>query len=146
VRDGRRREFRHFAAFADPEVTLQIPDPTDAATFRRSTLDRSEASAPGHAEVVEETRQLLAVRAAEIVPLTKTRFLGAEARRPVPTTIDVVWRFEAGTLRFILNAGDEPVSFRTGELGTVIWRSQGLQGANTLPPWTGIFAKGPATR
>ncbi|HEV7873540.1 MAG TPA: malto-oligosyltrehalose trehalohydrolase [Enterovirga sp.] len=147
VRDGRRREFRHFAAFADPEATLQIPDPTVAATFRRSTLDRSEASAPGHAEVVEDTRRLIALRAGEIVPLTKTRFLGAEARRPVPTALDVLWRFEGGTLRFLLNAGEEPVSFGTDALGTVIWRSHGLaEGANTLPPWTGIFAKGPAVR
>jgi maltooligosyltrehalose trehalohydrolase len=147
VRDGRRREFRHFAAFADPEATLQIPDPTDEATFRRSTLDRAEAQAPGHAEVLEETRALLALRAAEIVPLTKTRFLGAELGRPAASALDVLWSFEGGTLRFVLNVGDEPVSMGAGDLGQVIWRAPGLgEGATALPPWTGMFVKGPPTR
>jgi maltooligosyltrehalose trehalohydrolase len=147
VRDGRRREFQHFAAFADPEATLQIPDPTDAATFRRSTLDRSEAGAPGHAEVVEETRRLIALRAAEVVPLTKTRFLGAKTSRRGASALDVVWRFEGGNLRFLLNVGDEPVSVETGDLGTVIWRAPDLaEGSTMLPPWTGLFAKGPAAR
>lgn len=147
VRDGRRREFRHFAAFADPEATLQIPDPTDEATFRRSTLDRSEAARPGHVEVVEETRRLLALRNAEIVPIAKTHFLGAESRRRGAAALDVLWRFKGGTLRFLLNVGGEPVSMETGDVGSVIWRTPGLaEGASTLPPWTGMFAKGPAVR
>jgi maltooligosyltrehalose trehalohydrolase len=38
TREGRRREFARFAAFAGEDV----PDPQDPATFERSKLDRSE--------------------------------------------------------------------------------------------------------
>jgi maltooligosyltrehalose trehalohydrolase len=38
TREGRRKEFAKFAAFAGEDV----PDPQDAATFERSKLDRSE--------------------------------------------------------------------------------------------------------
>src|SRR5205823_431831 len=41
VTEGRRREFRSFAAFAEqPE---RVPDPQDEATFRRSQLDWHDA-------------------------------------------------------------------------------------------------------
>jgi maltooligosyltrehalose trehalohydrolase len=39
TREGRKREFARFAAFADEDV----PDPQDPATFERSKLDRSHA-------------------------------------------------------------------------------------------------------
>ena len=38
TREGRKREFEHFAAFAGEDV----PDPQDPATFERSTLDPSD--------------------------------------------------------------------------------------------------------
>ncbi len=40
VRDGRRKEFKSFAAFADD--TSKIPDPTEEETFLHSKLDWSE--------------------------------------------------------------------------------------------------------
>src|SRR5206468_10305732 len=39
TREGRRKEFAHFAAFATPEVRDRIPDPCDARTFAASKLD-----------------------------------------------------------------------------------------------------------
>ncbi len=42
MRDGRRREFKSFAAFADD--TGKIPDPTERETFEASKLDWSERS------------------------------------------------------------------------------------------------------
>ena len=36
VRDGRRSEFKHFAAFQDPERRAKIPDPNAVATFQAS--------------------------------------------------------------------------------------------------------------
>jgi maltooligosyltrehalose trehalohydrolase len=55
TREGRRREFAAFAAFAGEE----IPDPQDRETFERSKL--SGQGPPGHAELVG---QLLAARRA----------------------------------------------------------------------------------
>jgi maltooligosyltrehalose trehalohydrolase len=48
TRDGRRREFAAFAAFAGEE----IPDPQDPATFERSKLTRRRAR--GHEQLVRE--------------------------------------------------------------------------------------------
>jgi maltooligosyltrehalose trehalohydrolase len=57
VTEGRRREF---AAFGwDP---ADVPDPQDADTFRRSKLDWSEPARPGHADVLDWHRRLIALR------------------------------------------------------------------------------------
>ncbi|HEY7271875.1 MAG TPA: malto-oligosyltrehalose trehalohydrolase [Actinoplanes sp.] len=57
VRDGRRREFgSHGWAEAD------VPDPQDPATFERSKLDWSEPGKPGHAEILDLHRRLIALR------------------------------------------------------------------------------------
>ena len=54
TREGRRREFARFAAFADEDV----PDPQDPATFERSKLDRSERND----ELYAFYKRLLALR------------------------------------------------------------------------------------
>ena len=68
VRDGRRREFAKFPAFAAPNVRDRIPDPNDPATFQRSKLDWSEAERDGHADHLHYCRELLAVRRRELMP------------------------------------------------------------------------------
>jgi maltooligosyltrehalose trehalohydrolase len=60
VRAGRRREFATHG-WAEAEV----PDPQDPATVRRSTLDWSEPREPGHAEMLDFYRRLIALRKAE---------------------------------------------------------------------------------
>ncbi len=45
IRQGRRREFTHFAAFKDESRRAQIPDPNAAATFDASRPDAAEAGA-----------------------------------------------------------------------------------------------------
>jgi maltooligosyltrehalose trehalohydrolase len=54
TREGRRREFAGFAAFAAEEV----PDPQDPRTFERSKLDRAERDEELHAFY----KQLIALR------------------------------------------------------------------------------------
>jgi maltooligosyltrehalose trehalohydrolase len=57
VRTGRRREFAaHGWASAD------VPDPQDPATFERSKLDWNELGKPGHAEILDLYRKLIALR------------------------------------------------------------------------------------
>jgi maltooligosyltrehalose trehalohydrolase len=68
VRDGRRREFARFPAFADPGVRDRIPDPNDVSTFERSRLDWSEAEREGHADYRHTCRELLAVRRNALMP------------------------------------------------------------------------------
>ncbi len=62
VTDGRRHEFRHFSAFADPERRQAIPDPQAEATFRKSTLNWDERNRAGHVHVLRLYESLLALR------------------------------------------------------------------------------------
>ena len=144
VREGRRREFRSFAAFADDEKAKAIPDPTAEATFLRSKIDWSERSRSPHREVLEVTRHLLGLRRAEVVPLTKSAWLGGTADQSRPDVIDVTWRFAAGTLRFVANVGEEPHALPM-PAGRVIWISDTATcreaGEVVLQPWSGLFAK-----
>ena len=68
VREGRRREFARFPAFADPEQRARIPDPNAEATFRNSCVDPAERQQPRHAEFEALTAKLLALRHAQLAP------------------------------------------------------------------------------
>ena len=75
VREGRRREFAHFAAFAREETRETIPDPNDRATFERSRPFPGE----GAAEMRALYAELLHLRRSTIVPrLDGAHALGAE--------------------------------------------------------------------
>ncbi|KAB1078703.1 malto-oligosyltrehalose trehalohydrolase [Methylobacterium soli] len=138
VREGRRREFKSFAAFADD--TSVIPDPTEAKTFLDSKLDWSERARSPHREVLAETTRLLSLRRAHVVPLTKSAYRGATATLPRPDVVDCTWRFAAGTLRLVANVGEADFRFDPGP-GRAIWTNAPDAGA-TLPSWTGIFLTG----
>jgi maltooligosyltrehalose trehalohydrolase len=62
ITEGRRQEFSAFAAFSDPAVRSQIPDPQALDTFDNSRLNWSELSHPDHAAVRALYARLLAVR------------------------------------------------------------------------------------
>ena len=63
VTEGRRREFKSFAAFSDPEQRRKIPDPQARSTFERSKLDWNEPEAAEHAPVLALYRDCLGLRA-----------------------------------------------------------------------------------
>jgi maltooligosyltrehalose trehalohydrolase len=92
VRDGRRREFAKFPAFAEPRVRDRIPDPNDVATFDRSKLDWSEPEREPHSEHLRYCRELLALRRQMIVP----RLAQVEVRNARYDTTDgllhISWR------------------------------------------------------
>lgn len=107
VREGRRKEFAKFEAFADPEARARIPDPN-----ARSTFDQSHPEpGPDAAEWRALYGELLALRHANIVPRLKgTKSLGAEAIGEAAAVAR--WRMGDGaTLTIALNLGDTPVSF-----------------------------------
>jgi maltooligosyltrehalose trehalohydrolase len=56
VSEGRAREFHSFRWGGE------IPDPQDASSFERSKLDWSETAKPGHAEIHDWYRALIALR------------------------------------------------------------------------------------
>ena len=91
TREGRRREFAAFAAFAGEEV----PDPEDPATFARSKLTRE-----GDPALLELHRELL--RARRELPPGDAAASGDEAGRWV--------RVVRGPFTLCMNFGTEPVS------------------------------------
>jgi maltooligosyltrehalose trehalohydrolase len=139
VREGRRREFKSFAAFADD--TSVIPDPTEAKTFADSRIDWAERSQAPHRSVWADTRNLIQIRHQSVVPLTKTPYLGAKATLPRPDVVDCTWTYEGGWLRFVANVGTDDFAVeRNG--GQVVWSSEPTNGSIELPSWTGVFLTG----
>ena len=99
MREGRRAEFKHFAAFQDPERRERIPDPNAPATFHASVPDFT-----GEAEFVQK---LLAVRKAHVVPgIPGCRSVGVD----ILGKAALVARWKLGTgdiLAIAVNFGDE---------------------------------------
>jgi maltooligosyltrehalose trehalohydrolase len=62
VTQGRRWEFRHFSAFADPQARDRIPDPQALKTFLASRLRWEEMTHEPHAAVLRMYRALLQLR------------------------------------------------------------------------------------
>jgi maltooligosyltrehalose trehalohydrolase len=65
VTAGRRREFAHFASFADPQLQAQIPDPQSLSTFEASKLVWEERTREPHASTLRLYKQLLELRRRE---------------------------------------------------------------------------------
>ncbi len=98
VRDGRRREFAKFAAFAQNENGRTLPDPNDVATFEASRPQTNPESALWRAFY----RDLLSLRREHVVPglaqvnLRESKALGRAA-------VSVAWRSGDGWLRLYTN-------------------------------------------
>jgi maltooligosyltrehalose trehalohydrolase len=71
ITEGRREEFRSFAAFADEARHAVVPDPQAPETFERSRLRWEEMSREPHARVRRLYQRLLRARAAS--PAMRTR-------------------------------------------------------------------------
>jgi maltooligosyltrehalose trehalohydrolase len=69
VSNGRRREFKRFAAFADDSAGARIPDPNAESTFQLSKLNWDERERPPHAKRLALVRELLALRRRYLTPL-----------------------------------------------------------------------------
>ncbi|MFV3380437.1 malto-oligosyltrehalose trehalohydrolase [Pseudomonas sp. NY15354] len=106
VREGRRAEFAHFAAFADPVQRERIPDPNAQATFDASQLAAQEVVAGWHGLY----QRLLTLRRLHVTPhLPGTRALGATVLGERALTAR--WRLGDGSeLRIDLNLANEPQS------------------------------------
>jgi 1,4-alpha-glucan branching enzyme len=108
VREGRRREFASFAAFADPERRAQIPDPNAAETFHRS---RPQADAARREAREALYRKLLALRREHLVPrLAGAKAIGAQALGSAAVLAQ--WRLGDGAVWSLAsNLGAEPCGF-----------------------------------
>lgn len=117
VREGRRREFAKFPAFADPAARERIPDPNAPETFESSRPQPGPA-APSWTALYH---QLLTVRRERIVPqLHDVRSLGAEATGDAAVTAR--WQLADGTiLTMAIDLADHPAPLPTiaGQIFTI---------------------------
>ncbi len=128
VREGRRNEFKHFAAFADAVTRERIPDPNDPKTYEMS---RPREGPDAHVWRAHY-RSLLDVRRTRLTPhLHGCQSL--DARAIGPAAVFAEWALGNGA-RYLLvaNLGDQPVAFEAPDDATLIYGSA-FQG-NVLPP------------
>ncbi len=116
VREGRRKEFAKFAAFADEAARERIPDPNAQSTF---TASRPQPG-PDAAEWQELYRSLIELRTRLIVPRLKgARSLGAQVLGE--KAVSAAWQLGDGAvLSLALDLGDEPAPLPEAE-GEVIF-------------------------
>ncbi len=142
VTQGRRREFARFQRFADPTAQASIPDPNEPETFRRSRLDWDCVGRPPHAQVLDQYRQLLALRRSEIVPhLAGT--MGGRARWLTfgIAGLAVDWTLGDGShLALRANLGPQETGAVPPSAGRRIHRvGDDLGPGRHLPPWSGVW-------
>ena len=143
VREGRRREFAHFSAFAGGDDRDAIPDPNALPTFEASRLDwQRRASAEGR-DWTDFTRALLDLRRRHVVPLIPR--MGARSGRVLADDgglVAVEWRAGDALLRLHANLSDQPHD--AGIDGTVLHRHGTDAPAGQLAPWSVVLARGTA--
>ncbi|WP_112383965.1 malto-oligosyltrehalose trehalohydrolase [Sphingomonas carotinifaciens] len=104
VREGRRKEFAKFDAFADPEARKRIPDPNAQDTFRRS----APTPGPDAGTWRDLYTRLLALRRDRIVPrLSGAKGIAAQALGDA--RVEAEWRLADGaTLTIVIDLADTP--------------------------------------
>ncbi|SEM56857.1 maltooligosyl trehalose hydrolase [Pseudoxanthomonas sp. GM95] len=117
VREGRRKEFAHFAAFADEAARASIPDPNLPATFEASKSDIAASRQGEGAAFAQWFAGLMALRQARLVPaLDDARMLGAQVLAPGA----IVARWALGTrelqVEFNFGKADIPAPPAAGAL------------------------------
>ncbi|HUB95860.1 MAG TPA: malto-oligosyltrehalose trehalohydrolase [Stellaceae bacterium] len=136
VRDGRRREFARFPAFASEEARRRIPDPLAIETFEKSRIDG--AIARPDAARSDLYRRLLAVRRDEIAPHLAANGAVDADHAVVAGVLTAQWRFSDGArlaLAANLTRDPRPWAPPSGD-----WRRiWGPANADPLPPWTVIW-------
>jgi len=135
VREGRRREFSRWPAFASEESRNKIADPNAKSTFDASRLDWDKLDQSSHRERFDLAKRLLDIRRREIVPLLSR--IGGHAgssERLADRAFVVRWRTEDGRiLSLAVNLGDEPVSLGASSGRAVFERNASAERSEVGP-------------
>ena len=144
VREGRRKEFAKFKAFADEDARASIPDPNAEQTFLDSKLDWAEAEVDPYVERFDVVRDLLAIRRKEIVPRLAGTEAGGVFARLGGHGLRVDWRLGDGSrLALVANLGSEPLVGAERPPGDLLYAlgadavDELVQGG--LPAWGVVF-------
>ncbi|CAE6701450.1 malto-oligosyltrehalose trehalohydrolase [Xanthomonas arboricola] len=108
VREGRRREFAHFAAFADEAQRATIPDPNSHDTFAASRSPIEDAAQGEGVQWTAWFKALLGVRRQWLVPgLAQARAVGASVL--VDGAVTASWELPDGLWHIAFNVGASAV-------------------------------------
>ena len=121
VSNGRQREFKSFAAFADDAAVARIPDPNAESTFIDSKLLWQERLTPPHRERLDFVRELLALRRHYLAPHLSGR-VRAGSFAIVNDVLRVEWRLADGKSWCLMaHFGDHAVYAALPETGTQVF-------------------------
>ncbi|HSJ82091.1 MAG TPA: malto-oligosyltrehalose trehalohydrolase [Thiobacillus sp.] len=136
VSEGRRREFRKFARFADAATQAAIPDPNRPETFVASKLDWASLGDPECTDWLTYYRELLRLRRQVIVPRLRGMAGHAGAFETFgPACLRVSWRLGDGsTLRLLANLSGEAVNAGAPP-GKMLFALE-TAGQGVLGPWS----------
>jgi maltooligosyltrehalose trehalohydrolase len=134
VREGRRREFREFAEFKDPDRRALIPDPNAPTTFAASKIDWDRRDGAEGRAWLDFTSGLLEIRRRAIVPrLART---GGDCGRIVASGEGIVvvdWSLDGADLRLRANLGASTVRVPAAR-GEILYSTTADESEDTLPP------------
>lgn len=140
VTEGRRNEFKSFAAFSDPAQRDRIPDPSAPETFENSKLRWEERERAPHDAWLDYYGRLLALRRIEIAPrIAGVSGLDASFELIGSRGLSVRFRLNDGTtLRLEANFADgELAGFRSLPSGYVVFTTHDPTYPNGIaPPWS----------
>jgi maltooligosyltrehalose trehalohydrolase len=132
VREGRRAEFSHFAAFADPHAREAIPDPNAAETFEASRCPMPPADALAGNAWLALFQQHLALRRHYLCQgASQARSLGATVLGD--RAIRAGWQLPGGQWWLAFNLGAAEVSATLPDGDTVLALGN-VDKAGTLSP------------
>jgi maltooligosyltrehalose trehalohydrolase len=106
VAQGRRREFKRFAAFADDAAVAAIPDPGSEQTFEASKLRWEERAQAPHRERLALMRELLSLRHRYLMP--RLEDVGHGSFRIAGSLLHLEWRLgDAALWRVLAHFGGD---------------------------------------
>lgn len=129
VREGRRREFKAFAAFNDEKQRAQIPDPNDVQTFINSSPPTDAPLDDERRDWMHFYKSALVVRARLLMPrLHHARALGAQVLADDEgngaRALIARWRLDDGqTWTIALNLGHDGVRLESPPEGQVVFET-----------------------
>lgn len=146
VTEGRRREFAHFAAFADPAMRAAIPDPQAPQTFERSKLRWAEQGSAPHESVLQLYHSLLALRRDDEVMRVPQARAGLDATAHGDLLVVRRTSDDGSQSRLLLaNFGDSPARYANVEWYADDMReimSRGPRPDRTLDPYGFVILAG----
>lgn len=128
VSNGRRHEFKRFAAFADDAAVARIPDPNAESSFTASKLRWQERHVSPHRERLDFIRELLALRRHYLAPHLSNRTCAGKFEI-VNQVLRVEWRLaDDRTWCIMAHFGQHAVYAALPDTGTTVF-SMGLAAA-----------------